>query len=110
MGGLLQPRRVPRRQPGRQGEDRPDNIGCFNTTLRKGQFWITARTQYSTCNTRVERSRSTDDRHPRVTRDGETWRYTWSLFKDTMTWKKDCVICPTGLAVKPFHRLADAQP
>ena len=93
------------------GEDRPDNIGCFNTTLRKGQFWTTLPDAVL------------DLQHPNGTftvdettvtlvspEFGETWQYKWSLFKDTMTWKKDCDVCPTGLAVKPFHKVADAKP
>jgi TRAP-type C4-dicarboxylate transport system substrate-binding protein len=93
------------------GEDRPENIGCFNTTLRKGQFWTTLP------------DAALDLQHPNGTftadqtkvtlvspEFGETWQYKWSLFKDTMTWKKDCVVCPTGLAVKPFHKVADAKP
>ncbi|MGZ8770425.1 MAG: TRAP transporter substrate-binding protein DctP [Aeromicrobium sp.] len=93
------------------GEDRPDNIGCFNTTLRRGEFWTTG----------PDAVLDLDHPNGTFTADettvtlvspefGETWRYKWSLFKDTMTWKKDCVVCPTGLAVKPFHKVADAKP
>jgi TRAP-type C4-dicarboxylate transport system substrate-binding protein len=94
------------------GEDRPENIGCFNTTLRRGQFWTTLPGD------------ALDLQHPNGTfivtdttitlvapEEGpETWHYKWSLFKDTMTWKKDGVGGPTGLAVKPFHKVADAKP
>jgi TRAP-type C4-dicarboxylate transport system substrate-binding protein len=94
------------------GEDRPENIGCFDTTLRKGQFWTTLP------------GAALDLQHPNGTFTAdettvtlispesgpEIWQYKWSLFKDTMTWKKDCVACPTGLAVKPFHKVADAKP
>jgi hypothetical protein len=95
------------------GEDRPENVGCFDTTLRKGQFWTTLP------------NAALDLQHPNGTftadettvtllspedGPGETWQYKWSLFKDTLTFKKDCVVCPTGLAVKPFHKVADAKP
>jgi TRAP-type C4-dicarboxylate transport system substrate-binding protein len=93
------------------GEDQPDNIGCFNTTLRRGEFWTTLPDSVL------------DLQHPNGTftadettvtlvspEFGETWQYSWSLFKDTLTLKKDCVECPTGYAVKPFHKVADAKP
>jgi hypothetical protein len=37
---------------------------------------------------------------------GETWRYTWNLYRDTLTFKrlgKDP--SPTDFVVKPWHRV-----
>jgi TRAP-type C4-dicarboxylate transport system substrate-binding protein len=92
------------------GEDQPGNIGCGTKTFRMGRFW------------ELTKDAPFDPGHPNGTftvdgttvtlfsgPDAETWQFSWSLFQDTLTFKKSGTGGPTGFIVKPWHKVADAR-
>lgn len=97
--------------PIEEGEDRPDNVGCFNSTFRKGQFWIL--TEGEPFDPGLPRGTFTIDGTTAILvspGDGETWRYSWSLYQDTLTFRKLGHPMPTMFVVKPLHKVEDAKP
>ena len=91
-----------------QGENQPGNAGCGTKTFRKGRFW------------ELGDGFLFDPGSPNGTftvegptvalksgNEGETWQFEWSIFADTLTFKKAGNGGPTGFVVKPFHKVAD---
>jgi TRAP-type C4-dicarboxylate transport system substrate-binding protein len=90
------------------GENQQGNAGCGTKTFRKGQFWelrdgflFDPGTPNGTFT--VEGSTVA----LKAKSETETWQFEWSIFNDTLTFKKAGAGGPTGFVVKPFHKEAD---
>jgi TRAP-type C4-dicarboxylate transport system substrate-binding protein len=90
-------------------EDQPGNYGCFVLEFERGQFWLyrpgsspgaTGRPGDAGGTYRLE----ADNKITLILDDGEVFQFVWSLFKDTLSFKKSGVGGPTGYIVKPFTR------
>jgi TRAP-type C4-dicarboxylate transport system substrate-binding protein len=91
-----------------EGENQPGNAGCGTKTFRKGRFWeLRDGSLFDPGEPKgtftVEGSTATLV----STREMETWQFAWSLFNDTLTFKKAGSGGPTGFVVKPFHKVTD---
>jgi TRAP-type transport system periplasmic protein len=91
------------------GEDNPDNYGCGISIFENGRFWGLrpgAPLGQPGATYVVEGNRITLVSPS----DGETWEFTWSLFKDALSFKKTGPVGPTGFVVKPFQRVTGPTP
>ncbi len=91
-------------------ENNPGNAGCGTKTFRKGRFWElldgfpfdpgspngTFAVEGSTV--KLESGQF-----------AETWQFEWSIYNDTLTFKKAGKGGPTGFVVKPFHKVPDLE-
>jgi TRAP-type transport system periplasmic protein len=90
-------------------EDQPDNYGCFVLEFERGQFWLyppgsspgaTGQPADANGTYRLE----ADNKITFNLEDGEVFQFVWSLFKDTISFRRSGVGGPTGYIVKPFTR------
>ena len=91
-----------------EGENQPDNAGCGTKTFRKGQFWELLDGSLfdpGEPNGTFSTEGSTVTLTPKG--EAETWEFEWSIFRDTLTFKKAGNGGPTGYVVKPFHKVTD---
>ena len=91
-----------------QGENQQDNAGCGTKTFRKGKFWELGDGSLfdpGSPNGTFTVEDSTVALRPAS--ETETWQFEWSIFNDTLTFKKAGDGGPTGFVVKPFHKVAD---
>jgi hypothetical protein len=97
------------------GEDSPDNWGQPPNTLKlgHGRFWKSGNPSPAIGTYVVRGDKITFYRHDHNSpgSDTEVWGpYTWSVYRDTLTFKKADLSGsfqgPTGLVVKPWHKVA----
>ena len=94
-----------------QDEDNPTNWGHFTLKLGQGRWWLTGPPGMRSGTYVVSGDKITFYRndHARPGSDTEVWGpVTWSVYRDTLTFKRGLPRNPgpTGLAVKPFHKVA----
>lgn len=94
------------------GEDQPDNIGCFALRFDRGQFWQYRQGNEPGSGGSIFNADGTyeligENRITFYLEDGLIFDFTWSVFRDTLTFKKTGRGGPTALIVKPFHRADD---
>jgi TRAP-type C4-dicarboxylate transport system substrate-binding protein len=90
-------------------EDQPDNFGCFVLEFERGRF----RTYRPESSTEVGRPVNADGTYDleadnRITfnlDNGEKFEFVWSVFQDTLSFRKTGIGGPTGFIVKPFTRV-----
>jgi hypothetical protein len=92
------------------GEDQPDNYGCFVLEFERGQFWLYRPGSSAGGSTRPATADGTYRLEPnnRITltlTSGYVFQFIWSLFEDTLSFRKSGVGGPTGYIVKPFTRV-----
>jgi hypothetical protein len=92
------------------GEDQPDNYGCFVLEFELGQFWLyrpgsapgaTGRPVTADGMYRLEPGNMIT----LTLTNGYVFQFVWSVFEDTLSFRKAGVGGPTGYIVKPFTRV-----
>lgn len=87
-------------------EDNPANWGHSTLKLGQGRWWQTGGASGTYV---VNGDKITFYRHDHAYRgsDAEVWGpFTWSVYRDTLTFKKTSSGGPTGLVVKPWRKVA----
>ena len=92
------------------GEDQPGNYGCFVFEFERGKFWLyrpgsspgaSGRPVTADGTYRLEAGNRITLTHT----NGDVFQYTWSVFEDTLSFRKSGVGGATGYVVKPWTRV-----
>ena len=99
-----------------QDEDSPANWGHFTLKLGQGRWWESEKPGPASGTYVVRGDEITFYRHDHTSpgTESEVWGpYTWSVYRDTLTFKKAWPEAnfgvdkgPTGLVVKPWHKVS----
>ena len=92
------------------GEDQPGNYGCFVLEFERGKFWLYRPGSSPGASGRPVNADGTyrleaDNRITLTRTNGDVFQFAWSVFEDTLSFRKTGIGGPTGFIVKPLTRV-----